>query len=160
MSFRIEQIKPKAIRTEDCESRPDNLSPGCHITYISNEERVGGIGLYNMLPGKQTNTFSMEASDDGTADEYYGECHEFYYILVDQFAMFWSEDVSEIQNGTANKIHLKAGDLGSWTPGWKYSVKNIGKAPGTFFWGITRPPEGVKRRAVLEAPQWLLKKSK
>lgn len=113
-----------------------------------------------MLPGKQTNTFSMEASDDGTADEYYGECHEFYYILVDQFAMFWSEDVSEIQNGTANKIHLKAGDLGSWTPGWKYSVKNIGKAPGTFFWGITRPPEGVKRRAVLEAPQWLLKKSK
>lgn len=113
-----------------------------------------------MLPGKQTNTFSMEASDDGMADEYYGECDEFYYILIGEFTMYWSEDVSEIHNGTANKIILRAGDLGYWTPGWKYSVKNTGNLPGTFFWGINRPHEGVKRRAVTEAPQWLLPESK
>ena len=154
------KIKPKAIRIEDGQSQPDYLSSGCHITYLSNEERVGGIGLFNMLPGKQTSTFSMETSDDGMADEYYGECHEYYYVLIGEFTMYWGEDVSEIHKGTANKIKLKPGDLGYWTPGWKYSVKNTGKVPGTFFWGITRPPGGIKRRAITEVPQWLLEKSK
>jgi len=133
------RIEPRAITMDDWKSVSDDLSPGCDITSMANVEGAGGIGLYFMAPGKQTNSFSMQASDDGTADEYYGMCHEFYYVLV----------------GEANKVLLKAGDLGYWTPGWKYSVKNTGKVPGTFFWGITRPSVATKRRAVSEAPQWL-----
>jgi len=149
------RIEPRAITMDDWKSGPDSLSPGCDITSITNVEGAGGIGLYFMAPGKQTNSFSMEASDDGTADEYYGMCHEFYYILVGEFTMYWGEDIAKIQAGTANKVLLKAGDLGYWTPGWKYAVKNTGKVPGTFFWGITVPTGGVKRRTPSEALQWL-----
>ena len=149
------RIEPRAITMADWKSVPDDLSPGCDITSMANVEGAGGIGLYFMAPGKQTNSFSMQASDDGTADEYYGMCHEFYYVLVGEFTMYWGEDITKIQKGTANKVLLKAGDLGYWTPGWKYSVKNTGKVPGTFFWGITRPSVATKRRAISEAPQWL-----
>lgn len=157
------RIKPRAIAMGDWKSVPDDLSPGCDITSMAGSmagvEGIGGIGLYFMAPGKQTNTFSMEASDDGTADEYYGMCHEFYYVLVGEFTMYWGEDVAKVQAGTANKVLLKAGDLGYWAPGWKYSAKNTGKVPGTFFWGITGPAPAVKRRAVSEAPQWLKAKN-
>jgi len=149
------RLEPRAITMDDWKSGPDSLSPGCDITSITNVEGAGGIGLYFMAPGKQTNSFSMEASDDGTADEYYGMCHEFYYILVGEFTMYWGEDIAKIQAGTANKVLLKAGDLGYWTPGWKYAVKNTGKVPGTFFWGITVPTGGAKRRTPSEALQWL-----
>ncbi|NIO38201.1 hypothetical protein GTO27_10955, partial [Candidatus Bathyarchaeota archaeon] len=47
---------------------------------------------------------------------------------------------------------LKAGELGHWTPGWKYSVKNTGDVPGTFFWGLSRPPKGTKTREVAGPP--------
>ena len=158
------RIEPRAITMDDWESRPDSLSPGCDIpgcdiTSLGNVEGAGGIGLYFMAPGKQTSSFSMEASDDGTADEYYGMCHEFYYILVGEFTMYWGEDVAKIQAGTANKVLLKAGDLGYWTPGWKYAVKNTGKVPGTYFWGITVPTGGAKRRTSSEALQWLKTKN-
>lgn len=65
--------------------------------------------------------------DDGTADEYYGTCHEFYYILGGEFTMYWGKDISSIQEDTANKLGLKAGDLGYWPPGWKYSAKTFVK---------------------------------
>ena len=65
-----------------------------------------------MQPGKQTITFSMEATDDGMADECYGECHEFYFVLIGEFTSYWGEDGSAIYKGSANKIKLKAGDLG------------------------------------------------
>lgn len=149
------EVKPRMMGMDEWKSGTDDLSPGCDITYIADVKGVGGTGLYFMPPGKQTNTFSMEATDDGTADEYYGTCHEFYYILVGEFTMYWGKDVSSIQEGTANKLLLKAGDLGYWPPGWKYSAKNTGKVPGTFFWGITRPPQGIKRREVSEVPRWL-----
>jgi len=54
---------------------------------------------------------------------------------------------------------LKAGDMGYWSRGWKYSAKNTGKVPGTFFWGLSDQPRGVKRREIKKAPEWL-KKSK
>jgi mannose-6-phosphate isomerase-like protein (cupin superfamily) len=143
------KVKPRVMGMDEWKSGPDDLSPGCDITFIADIEEVGKVGLYFMAPGKQTNTFSMEATDDGTADEYYGPCHEFYYILVGEFTMYWGEDVSKIQEGTANKLLLKAGDMGYWTPGWKYSVKNTGKVPGTHFWGLTKPPQGTECRWAL-----------
>ena len=66
---------------DEWKSGPDDLSLDCDIKYIADVKEVGRARLYFMPPGKQTNTFSMEATDDGTADEYYGTCHEFYYIL-------------------------------------------------------------------------------
>jgi len=140
------KVKPRVMGMDEWKSGPDDLSPGCDFTLIADIEEVGKVGLYFMAPGKQTSTFSLEATDDGTCDEYYGACHEFYYILVGEFTMYWGEDVSKIQEGTANKLLLKAGDMGYWTPGWKYSVKNTGKVPGTFFWGLSKPPQGTECR--------------
>ena len=153
------RIEPRAITMGDWKSGPDDLSPGCDFTAMARVEGIGGIGLYFMAPGKQTNTFSMEASDDGTADEYYGMCHEFYYILAGEFTMYWGEDVAKLQAGTASKVVLKAGDLGYWPPGWKYAVKNTGKVPGTYFWGLTVPTSGAERRTTSEALQWLKAKN-
>ncbi len=144
---------------DEWKSGPDDLSLDCDIKYIADVKEVGRARLYFMPPGKQTNTFSMEATDDGTADEYYGTCHESYYILGGEFAIYWGKDISSIQESTANKLVLKAGDLRYWPPGWKYSAKNTRKVPETFFWGITRPPQEIKRRAVSEAPQWLKAKN-
>ena len=152
------RIEPRAITMADWESRPDSLSPGCDITSLVNAEGAGGIGLYFMAPGKQTNSFSMEDVDDGTADEYYGPCHEFYYLLVGEATMYWGEDASKIRAGTANKVLLKAGDLGYWTPGWKYAVKNTGKVPVTWLWGLTVPTGGAKCRTSSEL-QWLKTKN-
>jgi len=61
----------------------------------------------------------------------------------------------KLREGRANRLLLKAGDMGYWSLGWKYSVKNTGKVPGSFFWGISRPPKGIERRAVSEIPEWL-----
>ena len=142
-----QKIEPRVIGMDAWEwFGPDELSPDCYHVDISSVEGVGVVGLYCMLPGKQTNTFSMDASDDGTADEYYGMCHEFYYILVGEFTMYWGEDATKVQKGTANKVLLKAGDLGHWAPGWKYSVKYTGKVLGTFFWGLSSAPKGTKIR--------------
>jgi mannose-6-phosphate isomerase-like protein (cupin superfamily) len=146
------KIKPRVVGMNAWKAGPDNLVPGCSITTIVSEEEAGDVGLYFMPPGKQTTVFSMEEEDDGTADEYYGPCHEFYYILVGEFTMYWGKDTSKLRTGAANNLVLKAGELGHWTPGWKYSVKNTGDVPGTFFWGLSRPPKGTKTREIAEPP--------
>ena len=160
-------VEPKVYTLNDMVSDTDDLVPGAHITRIGEVEKVGAVGvlgevkepgavgLYFMQPNAQTTVFSLEDEDDGTADEYYGPCHEFYYILVGEFTMYWGKEASEIRKVKANKLHLKAGDMGYWSRGWKYSVKNTGKVPGTFFWGISRPPKGIERREVPEMPDWL-----
>lgn len=148
-------VEPKVYTLRDMVSDIDSLVPGAHITRIAEAEGVGAVGLYFMQPGAQTTVFTLEDKDDGTAEEYYGPCHEFYYVLVGEFTMYWGKDALKLREGTANKLPLKAGDLGYWSLGWKYSVKNTGKVPGTFFWGISRPPKGIERRAVSEIPEWL-----
>jgi len=153
------KVEPRAITMGDWESGPDTIVPGAEITNISNVEGVWGLGLYFMPPGIKTTVFSMQDVDDGTADEYYGPCHEFYYLLVGEATMYWGEDASKIRAGTANKVLLKAGDLGYWTPGWKYAVKNTGKVPVTWLWGLTVPTGGAKPRTPSEALQWLKTKN-
>jgi len=56
----------------------------------------GGFGLYFMEPGSQTSTFSLESEDDNTADEYYGPCFEFYYLLAGEVTMYWGKDVAKL----------------------------------------------------------------
>jgi len=153
-------VEPRIYTLNDMVHGMDRLVPGVRITRIAEAEGVGGVGLYFMPPGTQTTVFTLEATDDGTADEYYGPCHEFYYILAGEFTMYWGKDALKLQNGTANKLFLKAGDMGYWSVGWKYSAKNTGKVPGTFFWGISRPPKGIERRVVSGVPEWLNKQSR
>jgi len=138
--------KPEVLRMEAWRTSIDRLVPKCHFTTVKNIEGVGTIGFYFMPPGELTNTFSMEHEDDGTADEYYGPCHEFYLIICGEFTMYWGRDASEIRDERSDKLVLKAGEVGHWTPGWKYAVKNTGNVPGTFFWGLSKPPKGTVTR--------------
>ena len=138
--------KPEVLGVEDWRTNIDRLVPKCTMTVIKSIEDKGTIGLYFIPPGEMTNVFSMESEDDGTAEEYYGLCHEFYFVLCGECTMYWGKDTSEIKAEKSNKLVVRAGEVGYWSPGWKYAPKNTGSVPLTFFWGITRPPEGTKRR--------------
>ncbi len=136
---------PRVIRANQLRAKPDDISPGCtHAEMVIGEQQA--LGLYFMPPGAQTNVFSLEDEDDGKAVEYYGPCDEFYYVLVGELTMYWGKDAAEVEAGKSEKLQLRAGELGYWARGWKYSVKNTGTAPGTFLWGLTYPPAGTPRR--------------
>jgi mannose-6-phosphate isomerase-like protein (cupin superfamily) len=136
---------PRVTRSDQWEAQPDAISPGCSSATLLEGEKQN-VGLYFIPPGAQTNHFSLEDRDDGTADEWYGPSDEFYYVLVGELTMFWGSDVDEVRAGRSEQLVLRAGDLGYWARGWKFSVKNTGTAPATFLWGLTLPPEGTPRR--------------
>ena len=141
--------KPRILSIKDfLYNGPDEPVPGSRITKIVEAEGFGSFGLYFMEPGSQTTTFSLESEDDKTADEYYGPCFEFYYLLVGEVTMYWGKDAEKVIKGEENELLLKAGDVGCWEIGWKYSARNTGDIPAVFFWGLGAPPEGVKRRMV------------
>ena len=142
-------IKPRILSIEDFKyNGPDDVVPGSRYTEIVDAEGFGGFGLYFMEPGSQTTTFSLESEDDETAYEYYGPCFEFYYLLSGEVTVYWGKDAEKVLRGEENELLLKPGDFGCWEKGWKYSAKNTGDIPATFFWGLGAPQEGVKRRMV------------
>jgi hypothetical protein len=142
-------IRPRILSIGDFEfSGPDDPVPGSRFTRIRSAKGFGGFGLYFMEPGSQTTTFSLEREDDKTADEYYGPCFEFYYLLVGEVTMYWGKDAEKLIRAEENELLLKAGDFGCWEIGWKYSAKNTGDIPATFFWGLGEPPAGVTKRMV------------
>ena len=136
---------PRVIRANSWKVHDDTLSPGCTFAGLVQGEKQH-LGLYFMAPGAKTNVFSLEDQDDGKAEEYYGAVDEFYYVLVGEFTMFWGTDTDRVRDGRSENLTLRPGDLGYWARGWKYSVKNTGTAPGTFFWGLTLPPANSPRR--------------
>ena len=138
--------KPLAIKADQWTATEDKLSPGC--TYVSlHEGQHLDVGLYFIPPGHQTNLFSLEDHDDQQATEWYGPSDEIYYVLAgDELTMYWGEDAEAVKNGNSESIKLSPGDLGYWTRGWKYSVKNTGNAPATFFWGLSIPEQLENRR--------------
>jgi mannose-6-phosphate isomerase-like protein (cupin superfamily) len=141
------RIKPSILSIKNYKfSGPDDPVPGSWYTEIMKAEGFGGFGLYFMEPGSQTTTFSLESEDDNTADEYYGPCFEFYYLLAGEVTMYWGKDAEKVIRGEENELLLEAGDFGCWERGWKYSAKNTGAIPASFFWGLAQPPEGVKQR--------------
>ncbi|MCH7534470.1 MAG: hypothetical protein IH948_01755 [Bacteroidetes bacterium] len=142
-----QDTEPKVLTSRDFEFNGiDKISPNCRITEIKDAEDFGGFGLYFMEPGAQTSTFSLESEDDGTADEYYGHCFEFYFLLVGEITMYWGKDAAKLKKGEAKEVNLKAGDFGCWEKGWKFSAKNTGVLPATFFWGLGKPHEGAVTR--------------
>ncbi|KXB04335.1 hypothetical protein AKJ50_02510 [candidate division MSBL1 archaeon SCGC-AAA382A13] len=153
--------KPEVFSVDDWDSksREDYLVPDCTYVPAKDVDEVWGIGFYFIPPGVMTNTFSMEEEDDDTADEYYGPCHEFYFVITGKLTMYWGKDDEKIKNEKSEKLELESGEIGYWTPGWKYAVKNTGNVPATFFWGITRPPEELetKRNIIFSLSFFLLK---
>ena len=139
------KIKPKVVEMTDWQTM---VYPDGTMTTMLSVDGVGAIGLYFMEPGQETIVFSLEDEDDGTADEWYGPCHEFYYILVGEFTVWLGKNVSKIRNKNAENLLVKEGECVHYPPGWKYLVKNTGKVPGTFFWGISAAPKGTKPREI------------
>ena len=124
----------------------DRNDPECRHTDIVDAEGFGGFGLYFMPPGYQTDVFSLESEDDGTADEYYGPRFEFYYLLSGEITMYWGKDAASLRRGEGERLLLGAGDFGCWEREWKFSVKNSGEVPAMFFWGLAEAVPGVKER--------------
>jgi len=149
-----EATAPRVLTIEDFKfNGVDRYVPGCRYTEIVDAEGFGGFGLYFMPPGAQTTVFSLESEDDGTADEYYGPCLEFYYLLAGEITMYWGKDAGSLRKAEGEHLVLGAGDFGCWEKEWKFSARNTGEVPATFFWGLAAAPPGVKERLpVLQAP--------
>ena len=142
-----EPARPRALKVKDFKFNGiDRYVPDCRYTEIVDAEGFGGFGLYFMAPGAQTTVFSLESEDDGTADEYYGPCFEFYYVLSGEITMFWGKDAERVRRGEEERLLLAQGDFGCWEKEWKFSAKNTGEVPATFFWGLAEAPPGVKER--------------
>ena len=138
-------MKPKVVGIPDWKTMV--YKDGTY-TVILSVDGVGTVGLYFMEPRQETIVFSTESEDDGTADEWYGAIHEFYYILVGEFTVWWGKDASKVRSKKAEKMIIKEGQCVHYPIGWKYMVKNTGKVPGTFFWGMSAAPKGTKPREI------------
>lgn len=142
-----EQRKPRALKVGDFKYNGEDVYvPRCRYTEIVDAEGFGGFGLYFMQPGAQTTVFSLESEDDGTADEYYGPCYEFYYVLSGEVTMYWGKDAERLKKGDGEQLLIEAGDFGCWEKEWKYSARNSGEVPAMFFWGLAEAPPGVEER--------------
>ncbi len=140
----MDKSEPKAIRLSDIKTYV--YKDGLLTTFVSTD--VWNLGLYFMEPGMDTIVFSLEEDDDETADEWYGPIHEFYLILVGEFTVWYGKDAEQLRKKVGPRFVLKAGDVVSYPPGWKYIVQNTGKVPGTFFWGMSAAPKGTERREI------------
>jgi mannose-6-phosphate isomerase-like protein (cupin superfamily) len=138
---------PRVVTIKDFKfNGVDRYVPGCRYTEIVEAENFGEFGLYFMPPGAQTTVFSLESEDDGTADEYYGPRVEFYYVLAGELTVYWGTEAESVRRGEGSPLRLGAGDFGLWETEWKYSAKNGGEIPATFFWGLAEAPSGVEER--------------
>lgn len=147
-----ETIEPRVLKIRDFKTNGvDPYVPGCWYTEIADMEGFGEFGLYVMSPGVQTTVFSLESEDDGGADEYYGPCFEFYYVISGEVTVYWGKDAETVRSGEGGRLLLEAGDFGRWEKELKYSARNSGEIPAIFFWGLAEGPRGVKKR--LPAPE-------
>lgn len=141
------EAEPRVVTIKDFKfNGVDRYVPGCRYTEIADTEGFGEFGLYFMPPGAQTTVFSLESEDDGTADEYYGPRVEFYYVLAGELTIYWGKGAESVRRGEGSPLLLGAGDFGLWETEWKYSARNSGEIPATFFWGLAEAPPGVEER--------------
>ena len=138
------ETKPGPVRLSD--TKTVVFEDGIAKSFISSV--AWDIGIYFMEPGMDTIVFSLEKEDDGTADEWYGPSHEFYYVLTGEFTISYDRDASRLRNKKSPKSVVHAGDAFAFPPGWKYQVQNTSKLPGSFFWGKSKPPKGVEERLI------------
>ncbi|UCE91022.1 MAG: hypothetical protein JSV90_06245 [Methanobacteriota archaeon] len=138
----MEEEKPNVTRVSDVKT--EVYKDGLQTTFVKNE--AWDLGLYFMEPGMTTIVFSLEETDDGTADEWYGPSHEFYMIAQGVFTVWYGKSAAELRKRSGQSFVLQEGDVVSYPPGWKYMVQNTGKIPGSFFWGKTAPKPGIRMR--------------
>jgi mannose-6-phosphate isomerase-like protein (cupin superfamily) len=142
-----EPVRPRALAARDFKFNGiDRYVPDCNYTEIVDAEGFGGFGLYFMPPGAQTTVVSLESEDDATADEDYGPCFEFYYVLSGEITMYWGKDAERVRRGEEGRLQLAQGDFGCWEKEWKFSAKNTGEVPASFFWGLAEAQPGVIER--------------
>jgi mannose-6-phosphate isomerase-like protein (cupin superfamily) len=141
------KIEPKIVRMADWKTV---VYPHATLAYLNRVEGVGNTGLWIMKPGTETRVFSLEDEDDGTTGAWFRACHEFYYVLVGEFTVWWGTDATKIKSKKTDKFVVKEGEYLHLARGWKYMTTNTGKVPGTLFWGMTSPPKGTKIRRNFE----------
>jgi len=138
----MNEERPHAVRLE--EVKTEFFKDGVSSTFVSN--KAWDIGMYFMEPEMDTIVFSTEEEDDGSAEEWYGWAYEFYLVLVGEFTIWYGKDPEALRNKDGPHNVVRAGEVVSFPPGYKYLVRNTSKIPGTFFWGKSAPLKGVKMR--------------
>lgn len=138
----MDEEQPSATKVSDV--RTEVYKDGLQTIFVKN--KAWDLGLYFMEPGMTTIVFSLEETDDGTADEWYGPSYEFYRIVQGTFTVWYGKDATDLRKRSGPNIVLREGDVVSYPPGWKYVVQNTGKIPGSFFWGKTAPKAGIRLR--------------
>jgi len=136
--------RPTAVRPKDMKTVV--FDDGIASSAITNE--VWDLGLYFMEAGMDTIVFSLEKTDDGTAEEWYGPSHEFYYVLSGEFRISYDTSAERLRKRKSRSFVVREGDAFAFPPGWKYQVKCTSNYPGSFFWGKSAPPKGLKGRLV------------
>ena len=108
-------------------------------------------GLMYVVPGGDTAVFSMEDTDDGTADEWYGPTQEFYFIVAGEFTVSYDTDAGRLKRKESPKYVVHAGEYAVHPVGWKYQIQCTSATPGTFLWCKNIPP-GLSVKERLQVP--------
>jgi len=88
-----EEIRsPRAVRIADATT---NVHFGGTISLFMHTN-CWDSGLMFVEPGRDTAVFSIEETDDGTADEWYGPTQELYYIVAGEFTISYEVDPARL----------------------------------------------------------------
>lgn len=138
----MSNTEPVAVRLQDIET--EISEEGLFGTFISTD--AWSLGLFFMEPGVETKIFSLEQEKDESIDidGWYGPVREFNYILTGEFTLWWGKDAEQLLKKEGPKLSVQAGEVLSYPPGWKYLIKNTGKVPGVYFWGLSAPQKETK----------------
>lgn len=142
-----EMLAPRAVRIQDAVA---NTHFGGTISLFVHTD-CWDSGLMYVAPGGDTAVFSMEQTDDGTADEWYGPTQEFYFIVAGEFTISYDTDAERLRSKQSPKYVVHAGEYAVHPVGWKYQVQCTSQTPGTFLW-CKHIPAGLAIRERLQKP--------
>ncbi len=142
-----EEMKtPRPVRLKDAHV---NVSYGGRISLFVHTD-CWDTGLMFVQPGNDTAVFSMEETDDGTADEWYGPTQEFYYVVAGEFKVSYDTDAGRLKRKESPSYVVQAGEYAVHPVGWKFQIQCTSPTPGTFLWCKNIPPGlAVKERLQL-----------
>ncbi|HMG57593.1 MAG TPA: hypothetical protein VK601_29035 [Kofleriaceae bacterium] len=143
-----EEIKtPRAVRIQDAVA---NTHFGGTISLFVHTD-CWDTGLMYVAQGGDTAVFSMEDTDDGTADEWYGPTQEFYFIIAGEFTVSYDTDAARLRRKESPKYVVRAGEYAVHPVGWKFQIQCTSQTPGTYLW-CKHIPAGVVIRERLQKP--------
>jgi mannose-6-phosphate isomerase-like protein (cupin superfamily) len=143
-----EEMKtPRPVRLADAAV---NVSYGGRITLFVHTD-CWDSGVMFIQPGHDTAVFSMEETDDGTADEWYGPTQEFYYIISGEFTVQYDTDADRLRRKESPKYVVHAGEYAVHPVGWKFQIQCTSQTPGSFLW-TKHIPKGLQVKERLQVP--------